>query len=183
MGPQFEGSMKTNCQAAFRESNQGGLPEKSRKVWKERGPKKLFFQDLVRNNGWVGVKRPKLFSENTHSVVCTENIQKCPEPYNTQVGTRKVISRRTFHDDLRPKKIDRNALTEKSVLFQDFAQLCPKKFQIGPRAETEEDATEEDATEEDATEDDATVEDATEEDATGEDAREEDAMVWSGLRS
>ena len=26
---------------------------------------------------------PKLFSENIHSVICTENIQKCPETYIT----------------------------------------------------------------------------------------------------
>ena len=28
------------------------------------------------NNGWGGVKSPKLFSENTQSVICTANISK-----------------------------------------------------------------------------------------------------------
>ena len=37
--------------------------------------KNRFFLDLVLNYGWVGVKSPKLFSENTHSVICTANIQ------------------------------------------------------------------------------------------------------------
>ena len=36
---------------------------------------------FVPNNGWVGVRSPKLFSENTHSVICTANIQT--ETYNT----------------------------------------------------------------------------------------------------
>ena len=27
------------------------------------------------------VKSPKLFSENTHSVICTASIQKCPDIY------------------------------------------------------------------------------------------------------
>lgn len=35
---------------------------------------KVFFQDFVLNCGWVWVKSPKLFSENTHSVICTANI-------------------------------------------------------------------------------------------------------------
>ena len=39
--------------------------------------------DFVLNCGWVWVKSPKLFSENTHSVICTANIQKCPDTYNT----------------------------------------------------------------------------------------------------
>ena len=34
----------------------------------------------------MGGKSPKLFSENTHSVVFTANIQKCPETYNTYWG-------------------------------------------------------------------------------------------------
>ena len=35
----------------------------------------IFFQEKVLNYGWVGIKSPKLFSENTHSVICTANIQ------------------------------------------------------------------------------------------------------------
>ena len=42
--------------------------------------------DLVLNNGLMGVKSPELFSENTHSVICTANIQKCPETCDTKVG-------------------------------------------------------------------------------------------------
>ena len=36
------------------------------------------------SDNFLWVKSPKLLSENTHSVICTANIQKCPEAYNTQ---------------------------------------------------------------------------------------------------
>ena len=37
--------------------------------------------DFVLFNGWVEVKSPKRLNENTHSVICTANIQT--ETYNT----------------------------------------------------------------------------------------------------
>ena len=42
---------------------------------------KSIFQDFVLNCGWVWVKSTKIFSDNTHSLIYTANIQKCPDTY------------------------------------------------------------------------------------------------------
>ena len=50
--------------------------------------------DFVLFNGWVEVKSPKLFNENTHSVICTANIQT--ETYNTIILLSGEVITRHF---------------------------------------------------------------------------------------
>ena len=57
------------------------------------------------------VKSPKLFSENIHLVICTANIQKCPDTCNTFIIHYNTFTYKwgghilPFHDALRPHTI------------------------------------------------------------------------------
>ena len=75
---QMNESSKVDSDGALKRA--GGL---SCVVWEGDGKNVFFFGTLSAINGQWGFKSPKLFSENTHSGVCTVNIQKCPEAYNT----------------------------------------------------------------------------------------------------